>query len=102
MPKGKYQEWLAEDSLLKLTGWAREGLTNEQIAKNIGITKDTLYKWMRAYPKISEALSEGRRPLDVEIENALVKKAKGFIEDEIVEEITEKYINELEEKDVKE
>ena len=31
MAKGKYQEWLEPDGLLKLEGWARDGLTDEQI-----------------------------------------------------------------------
>lgn len=88
MAKGKYQEWLTEDGLLKIEGWARNGLTNEQIAKNIGINQDTLYSWIKSYPEISESLKKGRKPLEVEIENALVKKAKGFVQEEIIEEIT--------------
>ena len=43
MAKGKYQEWLTEDGLTKLEAWARDGLTDEQIAKNIGIKRPTLY-----------------------------------------------------------
>ena len=87
MPKGKYQEWLTKDGLLQITGWARNGLNNNQIANNIGISRDTLYKWMRSYPQIEEALKEGRRPLDVEIENALIKKALGFTDEEETTEI---------------
>lgn len=36
MAKGKYQEWLEPEGLLKLEGWARDGLTDEQIAQNMG------------------------------------------------------------------
>ena len=32
MAKGKYAEWLEPDGLLRLEGWARDGLTDEQIA----------------------------------------------------------------------
>ena len=45
MAKGKYQEWLEPDGLLKLEGYARDGLTDEQIAKNMGINVATLYKY---------------------------------------------------------
>lgn len=45
MAKGKYQRWLEPDGLLLLEGWARDGLTDEQIAGNIGITATTLYEW---------------------------------------------------------
>jgi hypothetical protein len=36
--KGKYQERITEEGLLQLEGWALDGLTDEQIAHNIGIS----------------------------------------------------------------
>lgn len=41
MAKGKYQKWLEPESLILLEGWARDGLTDKQIAKNIGILANT-------------------------------------------------------------
>ena len=76
MAKGKYQDWLTEDGLLRIQGWARDGLTNEDIAFNIGITAKTLYEWMLKYSEISEALKEGKDVIDRRIENALAKKAE--------------------------
>ena len=35
MAKGKYEYWLTDDGLLLLAAWARDGLTDEQIANNI-------------------------------------------------------------------
>ena len=46
MAKGKYEKWLKEDNLLLLEGWARDGLTDEQIAKNIGTVS---YTHLRAH-----------------------------------------------------
>lgn len=89
MPKGKYLDWLTEDGLLNIEGWARDGLTNEQIAKNIGINQNTFYTWLKRYSEIKEALKKGRKPVDIEVENSLVKRALGFTEEEIVEEMTE-------------
>lgn len=43
-----------------MEGWARDGLTDEQIAQNIGITTTTLYVWKNKYSEISEALKRGR------------------------------------------
>ena len=43
--KGKYQKWLEPEGLLLLEGWARDGLTDEQIAHNMGVTAKTLYEW---------------------------------------------------------
>ena len=50
MAKGKYQRWLEPDSLILLQGWKRDGLTDEQIAKNMGISAVTLYDWKAKFP----------------------------------------------------
>lgn len=78
MAKGKYAEWIEPDGLLLLQGWAREGLTEEQIAHNIGICRDTLNEWKNRFPDISDALKKGKAPVDYTVENALLQKALGF------------------------
>ena len=47
MAKGKYEKWLEPDGLQLLGAWARDGLTDEQIAKNMGICRDTLIQWKK-------------------------------------------------------
>lgn len=76
--KGKYSKWLQADNLLRLQAWARDGLSDEQIAHNIGITTTTLYDWKKKYPAFSEALARGKEVVDIEVENALLKRAKGY------------------------
>lgn len=71
----KIQDWLEEDKLILLEGWARDGLSLEQIAKNIGINECTIYDWKKKEAKISEALKKGREVVDFEVENALYKNA---------------------------
>nr|DAP58336.1 MAG TPA: terminase small subunit [Caudoviricetes sp.] len=66
-----------------IEGWARQGLTDEQIAKNMGIKKSTFYDWLKKYPDISESLKKGKAPVDFEVENALYKRAVGFKYEEI-------------------
>lgn len=83
MAKGKYQEWLEPDGLLKIEGWARDGLTDEQIAEIIGINPATLYVWKQKYPEISESLKKGKEVVDRQVENALLKRALGYQYDEI-------------------
>lgn len=89
MAKGKYQEWLTPGGLLKIEGWARDGLTDEQIAQNIGINPATLYDWKKKYDEISEALKRGKEVVDRQVENALLKRALGYEYDEITKEICE-------------
>lgn len=78
MAQAKYQEWLEPDSLLKLEAWARDGLIDEQIAKNIGITARTLYEWKKKYIPIAQSLKRGKEVVDIEVENALLKRALGY------------------------
>lgn len=78
MAKGKYEYWLTPEGLLKIEGWARDGLTDEQIAENAGINPATLYVWKKKYPEISETLKRGKEVVDREVENALLKRALGY------------------------
>lgn len=71
----KIDEWLEKDKLILLEGWARDGLTYEQIAKNMGIGLTTLKEWRQKEPTISTTLKKGREVVDFEVENALLKNA---------------------------
>mgnify|MGYP003252132933 FL=1 len=71
----KYQKWIEPEGLLLIVGWARDGLTDEQISHNMGINTCTLYEWKKKYSNISEALKRGKEVVDYQVENALLKKA---------------------------
>lgn len=86
MAKGKYQEWLTEEGLLQLESWARDGLTDEQIASNIGITRKTLAEWKTKYSDICDTLKRGKAVVDIQVENALLKRALGYSYDEVTRE----------------
>ena len=74
----KINDWLENDKLILLEGWAKSGLTDEQIAKNIGINRTTLYDWKKKETNIADALKKGKEVIDFEVENALLKKALGY------------------------
>jgi hypothetical protein len=78
MAKGKYEQWLTDEGLTLIKGWAREGLTDEQIAHNMGIAVKTLYNWKNAHMPILQALKKGKEVADFEVENALFQAATGF------------------------
>ena len=75
MAKTTYKDWEAEEKILLLQGWARNGLTNEQIASNMDIVVSTLWEWRKKSPKISNALKIGKDEADIQVENALYKAA---------------------------
>ncbi len=77
MAIGKYREWQTEYGLTLLQGWAREGLTDADIAHNIGITTKTLYEWKNRFSDIRDALKISKDYADFLVENALFTKAVG-------------------------
>lgn len=86
MAKGKYEHWLTPDGLIKLEAYARDGLTDEQIAHNLNINVATLYEWKKKYTDIAEALKRGKAVVDILVENALLKRALGYRYDEVTKE----------------
>ena len=78
MAKCKYEDWIEPDNLLRLEAWARDGLTDEQIAHNIGIAPKTLWEWKDKHSSICKALKKGKEVIDIQVENALLKRALGY------------------------
>lgn len=76
MSEGLYKEWLKPENLILLQGWKRDGLTDEQIAHNIGINVRTLSRWKVQHSQIRQALKIGKQTACYIIENELFKKAK--------------------------
>lgn len=76
MAKSKWETHV-KDKLILVEGWARDGLTNEQIAEKLGIGKTTFYKYLEEHVELSELLKRGKEVVDTEVENTLLKKALG-------------------------
>ena len=86
MAAGKYEEWLTPEKLTLLEAWARDGLTDEQIAHNCGINAKTLWDWKTKHSQICNALKKGKEVVDIQVENALFKRAMGYKTVEVTEE----------------
>lgn len=76
--KGKYGPWLTEEGLIRVKGWAQDGLTEKQIAQNMGISEATINVWKNRFPEFLESLREGKEVIDRQVENALLRRALGF------------------------
>lgn len=84
--KGKFEEWLTEEGLMKIGGWAKDGLFDEQIAHNMGIKRQTLYEWKKRFPVISDVLKVNKEVVDRQVENAMLKSALGYKFEEVTHE----------------
>ena len=69
-----------------MKGWAREGLTDVQIAAKLGISPRRYYEWQVRFPQLQQAIKEGKAPVDTVVENALLKRALGY---DCVETVTD-------------
>lgn len=68
----KASEWLEPDNLILIEGWARDGLTDKDIAeKRIGIGERTFTDWKSRFSAISAALKKGREPIAEKVEQSL-------------------------------
>lgn len=76
MARAEYKKWLEPDNLTRLRSWTRDGLTNEQIAKKIGVRRQTISEWSKKYPDIADALKKGKEVVDSEIEDSLISVMK--------------------------
>lgn len=75
--KSKYDTHV-KPYLDEIQGWAMSGITDEQIADNLGVAASTLYEYKKKYPEFSEALKKGKDIADAQVVNALFKLATGF------------------------
>lgn len=83
----KYKDWLEPDKLLLVEAWARDGLSNEQIANNMGIGLTAFYDWQKKYTDFAEAIKRSKDIVDIEVENALLKRAIGYSYTEVTKEL---------------
>lgn len=67
-----------KDRFIEIEGWARDGLIDKQIAKNLGVAYSTFRLYVKEYSALSAILKRGKEVVDREVENALLKSAKGY------------------------
>lgn len=72
-------EWVTEDALKVITTWKRNGLTDEEIEKNIGVAHSTFCAWKKKSKDLSNALKNGRAYANALVENSLFNAAIGGV-----------------------
>jgi IS30 family transposase len=67
------------ENLDNIEQWTRDGLTIKQIAKNLGISDRTLYRYKSdSDSQLSRTIKSGRAVAVEELENTMFTSAKGF------------------------
>lgn len=63
--------------LEEVKDWCRNGATDEEVAKRLGINIDTLYSYKKKFSEFSESIKKGKEIFDSEVENALYERCIG-------------------------
>lgn len=77
MAVGKYDTHV-KPKLLLIEAWGRDGLTDEMICKNLGISVASFHNYKKEHLEFLEALKRGKEEIDIMVENALLKSALGY------------------------
>lgn len=73
-PKTKYDR----QTPITVAWLARDGKTNDEIAAALGIVRSTLQEWIKEHPELSDAIKRSKECVRFEVEDSLVKRAKGY------------------------
>lgn len=85
MAASKY-ETVVLPNLKLIEKWARDGATEEEIAKRLHISRSTWASYKKRHSDISDTLKRTKEVVDGEVENALLRRALGYEYEEITKE----------------
>ncbi len=84
--QSKWDELEMDNKLILVESWCRNGATDKDISERLGVGLTTFYEWKKTKPEIVEVLKRGKEIVDLEVENALFKRALGYKYTEITKE----------------
>ena len=70
--------WLTPEGLEKVYQWGSQGLTDEDIAFNMGLAVSTIARWKNWYPELKKAINDAKVPVNQRVESALYRRAMGY------------------------
>lgn len=82
MPRSRWETHI-EPNLVLIGRWARNGMIDKDIAKNLGVSYSTFRKYVQSKPELAEVLKQNKEVVDTLVENALLKNALGFRTEEV-------------------
>ena len=76
-PNKSVEFWLTQAGLALISGWRQNGMSEKQIAREMGVTHKTLYNWSKGYDEFFKAIQFGVQEVQYQVENALERAAVG-------------------------
>ena len=78
MAKTKYDNWKSKKKQAQIKAWADRGLSEKDIAAEMGIAYSTLREWKNKYPAFSALLKKSKEEKNKKVEATLFEKSTGF------------------------
>lgn len=69
---------IIKDNLDRIERWVASGLSMKEVAKNLGISERTLYKYKASDEQFMQTVKKGRQVAVEILENTMFKSATGF------------------------
>ncbi|KGT40028.1 hypothetical protein P421_00095 [Heyndrickxia coagulans P38] len=85
--KNKYYTHV-QPRLEEIAYWCRDGLTEEEICKRLGVSLTSFAEYKKQFPELTDTLKTNREIADYRVENSLYLRALGY---EYEEETWEEY-----------
>lgn len=80
-PGGKTPTWIELDMPSKLeaiAGWCKQGYTDDEMAKMLGIGRATWYRWCKEYPEFKKMLVKNKHIANGEVLNSIFRQSTGY------------------------
>lgn len=85
----KYETHVAP-RLEEVKDWVRNGATDEEVIRKLGISERSFYEYKKEFSQFSQSLKESKEVVDSQVESALLKRALGYEYDETTRERNDK------------
>ena len=81
--RGRHSKYNPDETPKLAEEYAKELMTDAQIMRRLGISKETFYKWIKTHIDFSDAIKRGKEAANAELLKAMRESAKGYyIEEE--------------------
>lgn len=87
--KSKYQTHV-EPRLKDIEHWCRDGLTEEEIIKRLGVGASSFARYKNEFRELRESLKRGKEEADYAVEDSLFKRATGYKYEEVTRQLAER------------
>lgn len=78
MPAGRPTKYQGEETCRQASLFCKLGATDAQLAELFEVNIDTIHEWKKVYPQFSDILKAAKAIPDDEVEQSLLKRAKGY------------------------